>query len=221
MPRVYITISRENTAYLSDRLRELTDTAGELYAKYVKSTRTVVLATERPLRSFAPLAELTAPAGTYVLARYKHEKFELTRCFAMPEITWISSAPDRGAYLTIDRQQRLYVSSEACDVLGVSKDGRFSFNLGHDPDKQRLLIAKPGVAGVPDVRPFRFDKRRYGHALAYVKRVPEMEPELLPVRFEYIGRENDEYPDGIFAFQLAGSTAPDDAGRKVDDAGRD
>jgi hypothetical protein len=221
MPRVYITITRENPAYLSDRLRELTDSAGELYAKYVRSRHAIVLmtriTTERPLRSFAPLVELIAPAGVYVLARYKHEKFELRCVSHMSEnktssIEWISSAPARSEYITVDRQQRIYLSSAACALLRVDPAGGFALIFGYDAVNKRIIAAKPDVVRVPDVRPFGFTKQRYAHAKSFVRQA-NIDRADLPIRFEFVGKDYGDAPAGSFVFELAGFDAPDNAGR--------
>ena len=130
----------------------------------------------------------------------------------MSPITWISAEPVRHEYITIDSQQRLYLSAAACELLGVPKTGHFELIVGYDLVNKRLALAKPDVVRVTDVRPFRFDGRRYAHSARFVSdaEIPAAE---LPQRYEYTGRDYAEYPDGAYAFQLADFDAPDDVGR--------
>lgn len=130
----------------------------------------------------------------------------------MSPIQWISAEPVRAEYITIDSQQRLYLSAAACDLLNVPKAGHFALIVGYDAVNRRIVVAKPDIVRVPDVRPFSFDGRRYGHARAFVKQV-ELTADDLPQRYEYVGKDYGDAPRGSFAFQLADFDAPDNSGR--------
>ena len=128
----------------------------------------------------------------------------------MPPIDWISSqAPE---FITFDAQKRLCVSSGATAILNVPKTGDFTLHVGYDSVNQRIVLAKPDVVKLPNVIPFKFDKRRYCHVRELVRKINVPEEEL-PVRFEYVGKDYADSPQGSHVFQLADYSAPDDAGR--------
>lgn len=130
----------------------------------------------------------------------------------MSPIKWVSAEPARGEYLTIDSQQRIYMSAAACELIGVEKDGNFSLFVGHDLVNRRIVVAKPEIVRLNNVRPFTFDSRRYAYAKSYVKDAAIAQEEL-PMKFEYVGRDFADTPKGAFSFQLQGTSAPDDTGR--------
>ncbi|MDQ0174402.1 hypothetical protein [Bacillus chungangensis] len=121
-------------------------------------------------------------------------------------LDWISAGP--AAYISIDSYLRLYISSGACTVLNVPENGEFRLVAGFDHANKRIVLAKPEIVRVPNVQPFKFDKRRYGHAKRIVAKAGFAEADL-PLRFAYVGIDYAEYPDGAFAFQLETHEAPD------------
>jgi hypothetical protein len=125
---------------------------------------------------------------------------------------WISSDSSSGkAFITLDSQKRLAVSSAACDVLGVDKDGDFRLHIGYDAVNKRIVVAKPEVVRVTDVKPFKFDKRRYSSGRPVLSATVISEAEL-PLRYIYKGRDYGEVPAGSYVFQLEDTEAPDEKG---------
>jgi hypothetical protein len=120
---------------------------------------------------------------------------------------WISAEPDAKEYITIDKMLRIYMSSDARKLLGVEPP--FRLIVGYDYVNKRIVVAKPDVVRAANVKPFKFDTRSYAHARHFVKQI-ELTPSELPVRFDYVGKDYAEYPDGSYCFQLAGYDAHDD-----------
>lgn len=121
-------------------------------------------------------------------------------------IIWGSPDSVLAATITIDAQRRIYLSSEARKLLEVETPYRLVF--GYDTANKRLIVAKPEVVRVPDIKPFTFDKRHYAHAKKFVRelRLPDG---ALPAKFEYVGKDYAEYPEGALCFVLVGHDAPD------------
>lgn len=119
---------------------------------------------------------------------------------------WISNDGASGnAYITVDKQLRLYLSSGTRELLNLGpagkKDGRpAKLIVGYDSVNKRIVVAKPEVVRVTDTKPFSFDKRSYGSARAFVRDAGIKENEL-PVRFNYVGKEYGAYPAGSYAFE--------------------
>lgn len=118
---------------------------------------------------------------------------------------WITNKSTM-AFVTIDNMKRLYISRPTKDLMGIP-DGKFRLIAGYDFANNRIVLAKPEVVRVPDVKPFNFDKRGYSNAKYFVERA-SLEQEL-PVRFVYKGLDYSEYPEGSFCFELEGSTPAD------------
>lgn len=119
-------------------------------------------------------------------------------------VEWISSKPASSEYITIDNQQRLYLSRGAEALIGVACPA--SLYVGYDKVNRRIIVAKPGIVRPTDVLPFNFDKRRYAHAKQFVRTIGN-DPADLPMRYEYVGK--DHAIKGAHAFQLTGYDAPD------------
>lgn len=118
---------------------------------------------------------------------------------AKKEISWISNErPPAHPYVSIDKQQRLYISAPARELLNVP-NGQFHLIAGFDHVNKRIVLAKPEVVRVTDVKPFKFDKRPYSRAKTFVEQA-NIEAEL-PVRFTYVGRDYADYK-GSHAFEL-------------------
>lgn len=123
---------------------------------------------------------------------------------------WISNDNPKHPYVTIDKQQRLYISAPARELIGLPK-GRFHLIAGYDSVNKRIVLAKPDIVRVTDVKPFKFDKRSYSNAKPFVEQAKL--GGKLPVRFAYSGKEYAEFPDGSFVFTLEGIKSPDERGR--------
>jgi hypothetical protein len=125
---------------------------------------------------------------------------------------WISSDESSGkAFITLDSQKRLNLSSGACDLLKLPKEGDFRLHVGYDPVNKRIVVAKPEVVRVTDVKPFKFDKRRYASGRPVLSATAIM-PDELPLRYVYKGRDYAELPDGSYVFGLEDYEAPDEKG---------
>lgn len=109
------------------------------------------------------------------------------------------------AYVTIDKQRRLYISKSAKELMGLT-DEKFRLIAGYDFANNRVVLAKPEVVRVTNVKPFKFDKRGYSNAKYFVERANLSD---LPVRFLFKGKDYSEYPEGSYAFELEGSTPAD------------
>lgn len=108
--------------------------------------------------------------------------------------------------ITIDNQRRIYISTEARKLIGLTSP--FRLIVAFDKANQRVVVAKPEIVRAPNAVPFQFDKRHYAHAKRMVRELGFTDAEL-PLRFEYIGRDYSEYPEGSFSFQRVGFNAPD------------
>ena len=109
--------------------------------------------------------------------------------------------------ITIDNQRRIYISTEARKLLGLNAPG-FRLIFAFDKANQRIVVAKPEVVRAPDVMPFTFDKRNYAHAKRMVRDMGYSDAEL-PLKFEFVGKDYADYPDGAYAFGRVGFDAPD------------
>lgn len=120
---------------------------------------------------------------------------------------WISNESSF-PYVTIDSHQRLYISSPAKKLLNLP-EGKVNFRLitGYDFANNRIVLAKPEIVRVPNVKPFKFDKRSYSKAKTFVEKARL--GGMLPVRFKYVGKDFSELPAGSYAFELEGATAED------------
>ena len=121
------------------------------------------------------------------------------------KLVWITNKSTI-PYVTIDSNQRLYISSPARELLNVP-NGQFRLIAGYDVVNKRIVLAKPDVVRVPDVVPFNFDKRSYSYVKPFVEQAKLAGK--LPVRFLYVGKDFGDYPQGTHAFQLEGYKAPD------------
>ncbi|MEY8188634.1 hypothetical protein AB4X15_03025 [Peribacillus simplex] len=122
---------------------------------------------------------------------------------------WVSYTTELdNVYITVDAHKRLYLSSAVPKKLGLKTP--ISLYIGYDHANKRLVVAKPEVVKAVDVKPHRFDKRRYCSAKAFIRSLA-IEDSELPLRFAYAGKDFSEYPAGAFVFQLTDFVAPDDA----------
>lgn len=108
--------------------------------------------------------------------------------------------------ISIDSQRRIYLSTEARKLVGVAYP--FRLVVGFDKANQRIVVAKPDIVRVPDVQSFKFDKKHYAHAKRMVRELGFTDAEL-PLKFEYVGRDYSEYPEGAYAFGRVGFDSPD------------
>lgn len=123
---------------------------------------------------------------------------------------WISYETNADqAYITVDAMQRLYLSSAAAKLLNLETPGRLY--VGYDHANMRLVAAKPELVKATDVKPFKFDKRRYCRAQPFIKALG-IDKSKLPMRFTYVGKDfsDSKLPDGSFSFQLDGFDAADE-----------
>lgn len=118
---------------------------------------------------------------------------------------WITNTSG-DAYVTIDNQQRLYISRPAKDLMGLP-DGKFRLIAGYDFANHRIVLAKPEIVRVTDIKPFKFDKRAYSNAKHFVSRAALHGS--LPTRFIYAGKDYSEYPEGSYAFVKEGHESED------------
>ena len=109
------------------------------------------------------------------------------------------------AYVTIDAHRRLYVSRPTKDLMGLP-DSSFRLIAGYDFVNDRIVLAKPEVVRVPDVKPYKFDKRGYSNAKHFIERAGLT---TLPVRFVYKGLAYADYPEGSYCFEKVGATPTD------------
>lgn len=124
---------------------------------------------------------------------------------------WISSDESTGRpFITLDSQKRLNLNASACELIGVPKDGDFRLMVGYDKVNKRIILAKPEVVRVTDIKPFKFDKRRYASGKPVLS-ATAITPDELPLRYYFRGRDY-AVVDGAFVFQLEDFTAPDENG---------
>lgn len=123
---------------------------------------------------------------------------------------WISndSHGAGAAYVTIDKNQRLYLSSGARDALKLPPNTPARLIVGYDAANKRLVIAKPEVVRAADVKPFKFDKRSYSSARNFLRKAGVQLADL-PKRYVLIGKEYAAYAEGSYAFELDDYDAPD------------
>lgn len=115
---------------------------------------------------------------------------------------WISNESSGGAYITVDKQLRLYLSSGTRDLLALAEKQPTRLIIGYDAVNKRLVVAKPEVVRVPDTKPFPFDKRSYSSARVFVKEIGVNEAKL-PLRYNYVGKDYGAYPAGSYCFELS------------------
>ncbi|PQB09112.1 hypothetical protein C5O26_23370 [Bacillus velezensis] len=121
-------------------------------------------------------------------------------------INWIS-AQSNDAYITLDKQRRIYVSSGARKIIGLPDKAPFYLTIGYDDESNRLVCAKPESVKA-DATPFKFDKRSYNKAASKVIKAAGFKDEDLPLRFQMIGEGEAAkqsymaYPSGVYAFDL-------------------
>ena len=128
-----------------------------------------------------------------------------------PAFTWISNdSASHDAYITIDKQLRLYVSTKARNLFGFNSAQVFELYVGYDAINKRLVFGKPDVNSPANVKAFKFDKRSYASARPFLAKT-DIDPKSLPLRYGFVGRmQNDKkYPSGTYLFQLDGYDAPD------------
>jgi len=122
-----------------------------------------------------------------------------------PKFMWISNRSAE-EYISIDKHQRLYISVAARKMLDLP-DGEYRLIAGYDFANHRIVLAKPEIVNVPNVEPYKFDKRNYAHVKNFVERANLKEH--LPLRFYYSGKDYSEYPRGAYAFTLEDYNAED------------
>jgi hypothetical protein len=124
---------------------------------------------------------------------------------------WISARSSNTAYVTVDKQQRLYLSADAAKLIDIRSWPEKLF-VGYDKANKRMVIGKATIVKVPDVEPFKFDARRYAYAKPFVKDLA-LSASDLPLRYEYVGDDltGIDIPKGTRLFQLADTIAEDDA----------
>ncbi|MGG1594890.1 hypothetical protein [Terribacillus saccharophilus] len=111
---------------------------------------------------------------------------------------WISSMPGQGVFITLDKQQRLYLSSDARKTTNIDRGTHVI--VGYDKANQRLVLANSEVVRVPNVKPFYLNEDSYISAAAIVRELNVSKLQL-PLRFAYVGRDFAEYDSGSFAFE--------------------
>ncbi len=123
---------------------------------------------------------------------------------------WISNET-KPVYISVDKQYRLYLSQGTRELLGLNPKEKVRLFCGYDLVNHRIVVAKPGIVNVPNVKPFPFDKRSYSKAKAFVKNTG-LKDDRLPIRFDYVGEDFSGGPAGSYAFQRADVVAPDNKG---------
>ncbi|MEC1507071.1 hypothetical protein P9D42_15630 [Bacillus haynesii] len=124
-------------------------------------------------------------------------------------LTWISNDFERNtkAYITIEKQRRLFISAGARRMIGLPKDGPFYLSVAYDAAEKRIVVGKPELVNQPDVKPFKFDKRGNVSAIPFLRTVG-IDFDKLPQRYYLIGDGEASkqpylaYPKGTYAFQL-------------------
>ncbi|QJC97148.1 hypothetical protein HC660_26740 [Bacillus mojavensis] len=124
-------------------------------------------------------------------------------------LTWISNDFERNlkAYITIEKQRRLFISAGARRIIGLPTDGPFYLTVAYDAEEKRIVVGKPELVNQPDVKPFKFDKRGNVSAIPFLRKVG-IDFDSLPQRYYLIGDGEASkqaylaYPSHTYAFQL-------------------
>ncbi|MDL5023764.1 hypothetical protein [Bacillus velezensis] len=125
-------------------------------------------------------------------------------------LTWISNDFERNlkAYITIEKQRRLFISKGARRIVGLPTEGRpFYLTVAYDADEKRIVVGKPELVNQPNVKPFKFDKRGNVSAIPFLRKVG-IDFDSLPQRYYLIGDGEASkqpylaYPSHTYAFQL-------------------
>lgn len=124
-------------------------------------------------------------------------------------LTWISNDFERNlkAYITIEKQRRLFISSGARRIIGLPKEGPFYLTVAYDAAEKRIVVGKPELVNQPDIVPFKFDKRGNVSARPFLRKVG-IDFDKLPQRYYLIGGGEASkqpylaYPKNTYAFQL-------------------
>jgi hypothetical protein len=130
------------------------------------------------------------------------------RCFVLA-FEWISNESSVGdAYITLDSQDRLYMSAGAVKKLNLTLPAPML--IGYDKVNKRLIIAKPELVRAVNTKPFKFNKDQYAHAKAVVRPIGA-ENAKRPLHYYYVGKDYTDsgYPDGAHVFELKDFDAPD------------
>ncbi|MEB9770454.1 hypothetical protein P4K44_33700 [Bacillus cereus] len=122
-------------------------------------------------------------------------------------LEWISAVNDT-AYISLDKQGRIYVNSAARSLIGLPSNAPFHLTIGYDAEAGCLVVAKPEKVKT-EVQPFKFDKRAYSKAARRVLEGAGLEDRELPLRLYLIGdgeaskQSHLAYPKGTYAFSLS------------------
>ncbi|SET42251.1 hypothetical protein SAMN05216389_11113 [Oceanobacillus limi] len=109
---------------------------------------------------------------------------------------WITSEPDRDPFISVDAQRRLYFNAKARSLVGSD-----TVQIGYDIANKRIIVGAADVVRPANVKPHKIDKRGYASARPLINSVGLSDADL-PLRYNYVGRDFSEYPDGAYAFQL-------------------
>lgn len=131
-------------------------------------------------------------------------------------LKWISNQAEmrNTNAVSIDVYHRLNILKTPRKTLNIPDNELFQLIVGFDKVNKRIVLAKPDVVRVPNVRPYKFSRRATAKVSNFVKEAGL--EDRLPVRFNYVGKDFSEYPQGAHAFQLEGFDAPDDTGTEKD-----
>lgn len=110
------------------------------------------------------------------------------------DFNWISAEIIAVPFITVDRQLRLYFSSQARKIVRSNY-----VMLGYDHANKRIVVGNPEVVRPTNVEPHKLDKRGYTSARPFIRALGLTEADL-PLRYEYVGK--DYTIDGAFAFEL-------------------
>lgn len=103
-------------------------------------------------------------------------------------LDWITSAaPPVNPFVTIDRQERIYLNVASQTLL----DGAKKIIVGYDPATASLHVVDATKFSVPGVAPFKLDSRNYAKASVLVERL-RLDVKNLPQHFDYIGENVTE-----------------------------
>lgn len=123
-------------------------------------------------------------------------------------IEWLSSH-SRDAYITLDSQNRIYISAAARKAIGLPDKTPFHLAIGYDADARRLVVARPEDVKTDGVDPFKFDSRSYSKAARAVLRGAGIETDKRPLKFPLIGdgeaskQRGLAYPSKTYAFDVS------------------